>query len=302
MRPEEYRSRQNTITAALRAVLAPLVRSLRGRPSDAQWAAFLEASYPAIYRARVESWQLAADFYAAQRRAQLTPTRSGETSRRDATTPDTTETDASRQDDTAEPDSARDPSQREETAPRNRLAAVDGGRDESPEVPRRNYPPRTVAAAYRLLRAQLNTLDEGERPPETTTERAVRIAERHARDAGREAIVDAARHDPAALGYARRALSANPCAFCLMLVSRGAVYKNASAALNRDGENEPYHDGCSCVAVPIFNADAWPGREEAEELERQWRASGGTLADWRRHLAEQRQQAADDDSTAPAAS
>ncbi|MGW3569066.1 VG15 protein [Streptomyces sp. NPDC000941] len=290
MTPEEYRRAQNTITAALRAVLAPLVATLRGRPTDAQWAAFLDAAYPALYRARVQSWQLAADFYADQRRAQLAPARSGETSRRDVTTASA---------------SGGDSSPREETPARDRLAAVDGGRDESeetPEVPRRNYPPRALAAAYRPLRARLDALDEGAPLPDTTAEQAVRVAERHARDAGREAIVDAARHDPRALGYARRALSGHPCAFCLMLVSRGPVYRNASAALRRDGEDEPYHDGCSCVAVPVFNADRWPGRDEAERLEAEWRQSGGTLAEWRRHIDEQRRQQADDSGSTSAAS
>ncbi|MFF4607938.1 hypothetical protein ACFY12_35025 [Streptomyces sp. NPDC001339] len=283
MTPEAYRRRQNTITAALRAVLSPLVRSLRRRPTETQWAAFLDAAYPAIYRARVESWQLAADFYAAQRRAQLIPAPDQEASHRDATPSPISEEDASR----------------EETG--DRLTAVEGDRDETVEVPRRNYPPRAVAAAYRPLRARLDALDEDEPLPGTAVESAVRVAERHARDAGREAIVDAARHDPAALGYARRALSGSPCAFCLMLVSRGAVYKDASAALLRGGENEPYHDGCSCVAVPVFNAQSWPGRDEAERLERAWRQHGGTLAEWRRHIDEQRQRRTTDGDTAAAA-
>ncbi|NGO67160.1 hypothetical protein [Streptomyces boncukensis] len=284
MTPEEYRRRQAAITATLRAALAPLVRTLRGRPSQAQWAAFLDAAYPAIYRARVASWQLAADFYAAQRRAQLAPAPSRETSRRDATTPPTSGEDASREES------------------RERLTPVNGARDETPEVPRRNYPPRALAAAYRPLRARLDALDEDEPPPATVVESAVRVAERHARDAGREAVVDAARHDPAALGYARRALSGNPCAFCLMLVSRGPVYKDSSAALLRDGSGEPYHDGCSCVAVPVFNRQAWPGREEAGQLEAEWRRSGGTLAEWRRHLDGQRHQQTTGDSETSTAS
>lgn len=273
MTPEQYRRSQNTITAALRAVLAPLVGTLRGRPTEAQWAAFLTAAYPAVYRARVESWQLAADFYAEQRRAQLAPVAGRrESSRRDETVASTSGTAVS---------------SREET-PSSGLTPVDGGRDESPVVPRRNYPPRALTAALRPVRAQVAALDAGAPLPTATAERALRVAERHARDAGREAIVDAARHDPAALGYARRALSGNPCAFCLMLASRGAVYRNASAALLRDGEDEPYHDGCSCVVVPVFNRTTWPGRDEADRLEAEWRQSGGTLAEWRRHLSRDR--------------
>jgi hypothetical protein len=283
MTPEEYRRQLDAITAALRAVLVPLVRTLRGRPTAAQWSAFLDAAYPAIYRARVQSWQLAADFYAAQRRAQLAPAPGGDSSRRDETTAPTSDEDVSTREETTEP---------------GQLTAVDGGRDETPDVPRRNYPPQALAAAYRPLRARLDALDADARVPDTTAEQAVRVAERHARDAGREAVVDAARNDPAALGYARRALSGNPCAFCLMLVSRGPVYKDASAALRRDGESEPYHDGCSCLAVPVFNRQSWPGRDEADELERQWREHGGTLAAWRRYIDEQRQQFAEGSTAA----
>lgn len=271
MTPQQYRRAQNAITADLRRVLLPLLRLLRGRPTDEQWQAFLTAAYPAVYRARVQSWQLAADFYASQRRAQLAPARR----ERDEATP--------------EPSGGDD-----EPVRRAALTAVDGGGQDEPEIPRRNYPPQALAAAMRPVRARLETLDEGDPLPEPVADAAVRTAERHARDAGREAVVDATRHDRRALGYARRALSANPCAFCLMLVSRGPVYKNANTALRRDGGGEPYHDGCSCLAVPVFNRERWPGRQEYEQLERDWRQHGGTLADWRHYLDAQRQQPGDD--------
>jgi hypothetical protein len=263
--PEEYRRAQNAISAALRAVLLPLLGTLRGRPTDEAWQAFPAAAYPAIYRARVESWRLAADFYAAQRRAQLAPVPNELAAGREepATPADTS------------PSTGSEPS----------LTAVDGGgAGDDIEVPRRNYPPAALSAALRPVRAQLDTLDADAPLPETTVERAVQVAERHARDAGREAIVDAARQDPAALGYARRALSGNPCAFCLMLVSRGPVYQDASAALLRDGTSEPYHDRCSCVPVPVFHRERWPGREDYLRLQSEWREHGGTLAAWRRHV------------------
>ena len=266
MTPEEYRRRQAGITSALRAVLLPLVRSLRGRPTDREWRAFLDAAYAAIVRARAESWEVAADFYAAQRRAQL-----GAAPADDPPSP---------------PDN---PPEDHGDAEPGRLTPVPDHGDGTADVPRRNYPPRAVNSAYRRVRAQLDALDDDEAVPPGLAESAVRVGERHARDAGREAVVDAARHDPAALGYARRALSQSPCAFCLMLASRGPVYQDASTALLRDGQAEPYHDNCACVAVPVFHRQRWPGRDEAERLEREWRRAGGTLADWRRHLAEQRQ-------------
>ncbi|MEO3851747.1 hypothetical protein ABGB09_29665 [Streptomyces sp. B8F3] len=260
MTPAEYRRRQESIAAGVRAALAPLLRQLRGQPPAEQWQPLLDAVYRAVFAARVESWRLAADFYAAQRRTQLTPAGDSQPPRTSAAA--------------AEPAAA------------GRLQPVAGGGQ--PEVPRRNYPPAAIAAALRPLRARLDALDAGAPPPEPAVAQALAAAERHARDAGREAIVDAARHDPAALGYARRALSGNPCAFCLMLVSRGPVYKTATSALLRDGGGEPYHDHCSCVAVPVFHRERWPGREQADDLQRQWREHGGTLAAWRRHIDIQR--------------
>lgn len=49
--------------------------------------------------------------------------------------------------------------------------------------------------------------------------------------------------DPSAPRYARHA-SANACAFCALIASRGPVYHTETAAGGR------YHDHCHCIAVP----------------------------------------------------
>lgn len=159
-------------------------------------------------------------------------------------------------------------------------------RDEPIDFPRRNYPPEALDAALReRVRPRLDALEEDEPVPAVVVEEAEQVAERHATDGGREAIVDAARHDEQARGYARRATGASTCAFCLMLVSRGPVYKSASTALLRDGTGEPYHDSCDCIAVPVFDEGDWSGRAEFEEMQRLWREHGGDLATWRRFIA-----------------
>ncbi|PZG20607.1 VG15 protein [Nonomuraea aridisoli] len=166
------------------------------------------------------------------------------------------------------------------------------GAPEGPiEFPRRNYPPEALDKALRrVARGRLAGLDDGQAVPELVRQEAAAVVVRHAQDAGREAIVDAARHDPEALGYARVATGTSTCAFCLMLVSRGPVYKSASAALLRDGTGEPYHDRCDCIAVPVFAREEWPGRAEYEAAERLWREGGRSLNGLRRYLAEQRRQ------------
>ncbi|OLT27752.1 hypothetical protein BJF83_17355 [Nocardiopsis sp. CNR-923] len=120
-------------------------------------------------------------------------------------------------------------------------------------------------------------------------EDALGVALRHASAGGREGMVDAARHDPKALGYARITVGTENCAFCLMLVSRGPVYRSESAALLRDGTSEPYHDRCDCIAVPVFDRDDWPGRDEYLEMQRLWdEHANGNLKNWRRFIESRR--------------
>jgi hypothetical protein len=104
--------------------------------------------------------------------------------------------------------------------------------------------------------------------------------------------------------YARHA-SANACAFCRLMATRGAVYHTAEADENgvlrvvvtgevdpqdiarrirgprgERGEGEKFHDNCKCIAVPVFPGDTL---QEAPYVA-QWRedyaaaaaAAGGT--------------------------
>ena len=153
------------------------------------------------------------------------------------------------------------------------------------DFPRRNYSPADFDAALReRVKPAIDALDEGSPVPRVVVNEVADIAERHADAGGREGIVDAARHDSLALGYARITTGEKDCAFCLMLVSRGPVYKTASTALLRDGTSEPYHDNCDCIAVPVFNAADWPGRDQYQRWERAWREHGGDLNTWRRWI------------------
>jgi hypothetical protein len=56
--------------------------------------------------------------------------------------------------------------------------------------------------------------------------------------------------DPAQPRFARHA-SANACAFCALLATRGAVYRWEDTA------GAKYHDHCHCVAVPVFPGTAY---------------------------------------------
>lgn len=234
MTPRQYQQEQARISLSLLAALEPLFRLLRPRPSAAEWDAFVQAAYPAVYRARMDSWRLARRYYAEERQART-------------------------------------------------------GRAGLPAFPRRNYRPDDLDAALReRVKPRIDVLDEGTPVPQAVVEQAADIATRHAAAGGREGIVDAARHDSMALGYARVAVGEENCAFCLMLISRGPVYKSASAALLRDGTFEPYHDRCDCIAVPVFNPASWPGREEYLREARNWHEHGGDLNTWRRWVEQER--------------
>lgn len=67
---------------------------------------------------------------------------------------------------------------------------------------------------------------------------------RHVLDGGRETLLASVRHDQRARGWVR-VTSAEPCEFCSMLASRGAVYKATSGMFQA-------HDHCGCSAEPVY--------------------------------------------------
>ena len=83
-------------------------------------------------------------------------------------------------------------------------------------------------------------------------------ATRLALQGGRQTIVDTVKADPHAVGW-DRVTSDDPCAFCAMLASRGAVYRSEETASFES------HDHCSCSAEPVFSpADVKPAGKAAE--------------------------------------
>jgi hypothetical protein len=75
--------------------------------------------------------------------------------------------------------------------------------------------------------------------------------------------------DEEALGWARIS-DGDPCSWCAMLVSRGAVYKSGATAGDVRYGGTRYHDHDGCQAVPVFSYDS-PYEQAAEELYEQWR-------------------------------
>jgi hypothetical protein len=65
----------------------------------------------------------------------------------------------------------------------------------------------------------------------------------------RETVAESSYDDPQAVGWQR--VGAGACAFCRMLIARGAVYSERSARFAA-------HDHCHCSAVPAFGGGELP--------------------------------------------
>lgn len=105
---------------------------------------------------------------------------------------------------------------------------------------------------------------------------------------GRSTTLQLVAADPQAVGWVR-VTSGSPCAFCLMLSSRGPAYKSQESA------GFQAHDHCSCTAVPVFSEGkaAWPQTSiDAQKLyNRVAKGSPDPIAALRKHLYEEAKRA-----------
>lgn len=133
--------------------------------------------------------------------------------------------------------------------------------------------------------------------------RAAMAADREVQRGARNLIDQTSLADRRVIGWAR-VTDGNPCGFCAMLASRGAVYRSrASAGVRGLGgaglpdvhrpDLEKYHTGCHCQTVPVYTRTDFL-TPEAERYAREWReVTKGTTGDearrvWRRYIESQR--------------
>lgn len=96
----------------------------------------------------------------------------------------------------------------------------------------------------------------------------------------RDTVLGTVRESQVIVGW-RRVSDGDPCAFCLLLVSRGAVYGKSTAAFEA-------HDGDGCTAEPLYEQEDEP--PSVLDLQDEWRrvtaGHSGTAAirAWRRHI------------------
>lgn len=72
---------------------------------------------------------------------------------------------------------------------------------------------------------------------------------------GRQTFADATGADPAHPRWARVPAGAQTCAFCVMLASRGFVYRSEKSADVRSRDQDRYHSDCDCTAVADWSDD-----------------------------------------------
>ncbi|MEU7636555.1 hypothetical protein AB0C11_10740 [Streptomyces sp. NPDC039016] len=157
-------------------------------------------------------------------------------------------------------------------------------------------------------------LQELEDASRTAGRTSAGAADREALRAGRDLIDRASNPDRRAIGWAR-VTDGNPCAFCAMLASRGAIYSSQATAAG-GGRRKPrgsadgraranrrppvsredltrYHNGCHCQTVPVFSRNDFM-TPDARRFDREWRevtrgkAGAEARAAWRRHIESSR--------------
>lgn len=136
---------------------------------------------------------------------------------------------------------------------------------------------------------------KGDTPDEAKLKAAKAVsakAVKHVADGGRAPLVAEVRTgNRGAVGYAR-VVDADPCPFCAMLASRGAVYRSdafeGSSALFQGDNQFKVHDGCECTLEPVYGrrvTDLPPGSAELVQL---WADKAAGRSDpfgyWRRYL------------------
>jgi hypothetical protein len=124
-----------------------------------------------------------------------------------------------------------------------------------------------------------------ERAYELGLTRTLGAATRHILDGGRDTTWGAIQRDRTAVGW-QRVSDGSPCAFCAMLVSRGAVYKSGATAGDESQGGTKFHDGCACRAVPLFRRDEDLGAfgDQASKFRELYESGGKTLNGLRREL------------------
>lgn len=88
---------------------------------------------------------------------------------------------------------------------------------------------------------------------------------------GRDSVWNAARNDPVRSSFARVPSGVTTCKWCVMLASRGFVYRSDEAA----GQGRQFHDDCDCVIVPGTSVDDLPEDYDLDQFKTLYEEGSG---------------------------
>lgn len=74
--------------------------------------------------------------------------------------------------------------------------------------------------------------------------------------------------------WARVPTGAKPCAFCLVLASRGAIYRTEQSA---GGDENRYHGDCRCLPTPIASDEDYPAGYLPDQYYETYKAAVGRI-------------------------
>ena len=106
------------------------------------------------------------------------------------------------------------------------------------------------------------TAEQPEPDPDGALARLEQVADAAVQQQGRDTIDLSTGRDPADARWARVPTGRSTCAFCLVLASRGPVYRSGDSA----GAAKKFHAGDDCQAVPIWPGDPLPEGYDPDAL------------------------------------
>lgn len=268
MTPEEYAASQAAISAVVANYVAKF-GSFFVNPvlTVAEWLGFLQLLFPEVERARFDAAELARTFYDSQRSFYLpnAPRHDVFLERYDFPTFV----------------KALEPV-------RPRLSRPEAPKDAVTSLVMHSVREVENAGRFQII----NSIEADEAPlepapslkPVTDPIRA-KLEQQIAETAGRPAQVQVKATGPVR-GWARVATGKETCSWCLMLISRGPVYKSsksagldlhdaASADMIAAGEDvsdymNEWHIGCDCKVVPVYDKSNWFGQAASTKAEEMW--------------------------------
>lgn len=250
MNLSQYRRKQRSITQRIVALVLGVFDTVAfGEVSEPQWRLLMDLIYPEVEKARKESAELAREFYDSEREAH-----------------------------------GLDPHP-------VYLAGTNRDVFHSEMEPYRKDLSRKGADGKDVSRATLGVARSVENAGRKTIIEAVESDDvSFEQDEGDEVTFEGggpsskAKTDQKVRGWARVPTGDETCAWCLMLCSRGPVYRDAQKAGAATGhyasldayesgvgvEMNEWHPGCDCKVVPVFDDKNWEGRDAYTSMYAEW--------------------------------